>query len=113
MLEAEGAHPDWRGTIITQLLLMGDRRTETGVRTLIGFDPVYGARPLKRAIQHELIDPLAMALLDAHIRDGEHVVVDFDPSSESLTFTTDGPARTSENGRYYDQGVVEGEYLQE
>ncbi|NIP13932.1 MAG: hypothetical protein GWM88_03975, partial [Pseudomonadales bacterium] len=31
------------------------------------YDPVYGARPLKRAIQHELVDALAMALLDGEV----------------------------------------------
>jgi ATP-dependent Clp protease ATP-binding subunit ClpB len=41
-----------------------------------GYDPVFGARPLKRAIQRYLQDPLAVALLEGQIRDGEHVVVD-------------------------------------
>lgn len=41
-----------------------------------GFDPVYGARPLKRAIQRYLQDPLAIALLEGNIQEGEHVIVD-------------------------------------
>jgi ATP-dependent Clp protease ATP-binding subunit ClpB len=41
-----------------------------------GFDPVYGARPLKRAIQREIVQPLAMRLLQAEFHDGETVVVD-------------------------------------
>lgn len=41
-----------------------------------GFDPVFGARPLKRAIQRNLQDPLAIALLEGDIHDGSHVVVD-------------------------------------
>jgi len=41
-----------------------------------GFDPVYGARPLKRAIQKEIVQPLAMRLLRADFRDGDTIVVD-------------------------------------
>ena len=41
-----------------------------------GFDPVYGARPLKRAIQKEIVQPLAMRLLRGEFRDGDTVVVD-------------------------------------
>ncbi|HWI76234.1 MAG TPA: ATP-dependent chaperone ClpB [Sphingomicrobium sp.] len=42
----------------------------------VGYDPVYGARPLKRAVQKYLQDPLADALLSGKIRDGEMVRVD-------------------------------------
>ena len=41
-----------------------------------GYDPAFGARPLKRVIQRELGDRLAMALLDGTIADGQHVTVD-------------------------------------
>ncbi|MFZ4509093.1 MAG: AAA family ATPase, partial [Fimbriimonas sp.] len=41
-----------------------------------GFDPVYGARPLKRAIQRDLMNPLAQALLRGDIREGSKVHVD-------------------------------------
>ncbi len=41
-----------------------------------GFDPVYGARPLKRAIQKEIVQPLAMRLLRGEFPDGSTVVVD-------------------------------------
>jgi len=40
-----------------------------------GYDPVYGARPLKRLLQTAIADPLAMALLDGTFRDGDHVDV--------------------------------------
>jgi ATP-dependent Clp protease ATP-binding subunit ClpB len=40
-----------------------------------GYDPVFGARPLKRVIQKELLDPLAMQLLNGEIRDGETVTI--------------------------------------
>jgi len=38
-----------------------------------GFDPAYGARPLKRVIQEQLADPLAMELLDGKLREGQSV----------------------------------------
>ncbi|MDP9356230.1 MAG: ATP-dependent chaperone ClpB [Chloroflexota bacterium] len=41
-----------------------------------GYDPVYGARPLKRLIQKEVLDPLSMKLLSGDLRDGETVTVD-------------------------------------
>lgn len=40
-----------------------------------GFDPVYGARPLKRVIQRRLLDRLALELIDGSIKDGDRVVV--------------------------------------
>ncbi|MEM7492256.1 MAG: ATP-dependent chaperone ClpB [Pseudomonadota bacterium] len=48
-----------------------------------GYDPVYGARPLKRVIQKELQDPLARLLLEGRIHDGAEISVDVD--SETLT----------------------------
>ena len=41
-----------------------------------GFDPIYGARPLRRLVQSAIGDSLAKALLAGEIRDGDHVVVD-------------------------------------
>jgi ATP-dependent Clp protease ATP-binding subunit ClpB len=41
-----------------------------------GFDPAYGARPLKRTIQREIVQPLAMRLLQGEFHDGDKVVVD-------------------------------------
>ncbi len=41
-----------------------------------GYDPVYGARPLKRAIQHLILDQLAMALLEGDFGDGSHIIAD-------------------------------------
>jgi ATP-dependent Clp protease ATP-binding subunit ClpB len=38
-----------------------------------GFDPVYGARPLKRAIQKHLLDPLSLAVLEGGFKEGDHV----------------------------------------
>jgi ATP-dependent Clp protease ATP-binding subunit ClpB len=50
-----------------------------------GWDPAYGARPLKRAIQHELQDPLALKILQGDFHDGQTIRVDSD--DHQLTFT--------------------------
>jgi ATP-dependent Clp protease ATP-binding subunit ClpB len=41
-----------------------------------GYDPVYGARPLKRTIQRRVLDPLAMKVLEGEFREGDVVTVD-------------------------------------
>jgi ATP-dependent Clp protease ATP-binding subunit ClpB len=41
-----------------------------------GYDPVYGARPLKRAIQHEILDPLSLEILEGHFKAGDEIVAD-------------------------------------
>jgi ATP-dependent Clp protease ATP-binding subunit ClpB len=53
----------------------------------VGYDPSFGARPLKRAIQREIETPLARLLLIGEIRDGDTVRVDHEPSQDRLTFT--------------------------
>jgi len=50
-----------------------------------GFDPVYGARPLRRLIQSAIGDQLAKALLAGEISDGDTVVVDLDEAADALT----------------------------
>ena len=50
-----------------------------------GFDPVYGARPLRRLVQSAIGDQLAKALLAGEIRDGDTVRVDLDPMAEGGT----------------------------
>jgi ATP-dependent Clp protease ATP-binding subunit ClpB len=51
-----------------------------------GYDPAFGARPLKRAIQRYLQNPLAMAVLEGKFADGDHIVVGTDRRSGKLTF---------------------------
>jgi ATP-dependent Clp protease ATP-binding subunit ClpB len=51
-----------------------------------GFDPVYGARPLKRTIQKDLVQPLAVRMLQGQFVDGDHIVVD-QGAEGSLTFS--------------------------
>ena len=49
-----------------------------------GYDPVYGARPLKRALQRLLLDPLALRVLDGEFRDGDTVAVDLNANKISF-----------------------------
>jgi ATP-dependent Clp protease ATP-binding subunit ClpB len=50
-----------------------------------GYDPVYGARPLKRTIQRRVLDPLAMKVLEGEFREGDEVVVDAAGGAVSFT----------------------------
>jgi ATP-dependent Clp protease ATP-binding subunit ClpB len=59
---------------------------------LTGFDPVYGARPLRRLIQTSIGDKLAKALLAGEISDGDTVRVDLDEAADSLTLHAEHPA---------------------
>ena len=68
-----------------------------------GFDPVFGARPLKRAIQRSLQDPLAMLLLDEEIAEGTTVDVNVADDGSSLGFDvvppSPGPVNPKEERR--------------
>jgi ATP-dependent Clp protease ATP-binding subunit ClpB len=55
---------------------------------LEGYDRAYGARPLKRAIQKLVQDPLAMKILEGEVLHGDHVVIDADVPSRKMSFTT-------------------------
>ncbi len=57
-----------------------------------GYDPVYGARPLRRLIQTEVQNRLAMAILAGTVRDGDVVRVDVASDGEALVLVSDGPA---------------------
>ncbi|MFC3998333.1 ATP-dependent chaperone ClpB [Nocardiopsis sediminis] len=52
---------------------------------LTGYDPVYGARPLRRLVQAAIGDPLAKALLSGDLQEGDTVAVDLDESKDALT----------------------------
>ena len=53
--------------------LTDDARTLLGN---LGYDPTYGARPLKRVVQKHLVDRLALSILQGEIREGDVVAVD-------------------------------------
>jgi ATP-dependent Clp protease ATP-binding subunit ClpB len=52
-----------------------------------GYDPAYGARPLRRTIQRMIQDPFALQILEGRILPGQRVRVDRDPSGEKMQFT--------------------------
>src|SRR5262249_61049451 len=57
---------------------------------LTGFDPVYGARPLRRLIQSAIGDKLARELIAGEVTDGDRVLVDLDETADALRV---GPER--------------------
>jgi ATP-dependent Clp protease ATP-binding subunit ClpB len=78
--------------------LLADRRigitlTRTAREWLAerGYDPVFGARPLKRVVQRELQDAIASGILRGDIREGDTVSVDATPDDEALTITVLAP----------------------
>jgi ATP-dependent Clp protease ATP-binding subunit ClpB len=73
-LAAQGLELDLSGAALTQL------STE-------GYDPAYGARPLKRVIQNRILDSLSLDLLDGKFKDGDKIRCDF--AGGEFTFTTD------------------------
>jgi ATP-dependent Clp protease ATP-binding subunit ClpC len=52
-----------------------------------GYDAQFGARPLHRAIQKYLEDPLAEEILNLHVKAGDVLIADVDPENSKLTFT--------------------------
>ena len=58
-----------------------------------GYDPAYGARPLRRAIQRLIQDPLALAILDGKVLPGERIRVDRDGQKDQMRFE---PVRTKQ-----------------
>jgi ATP-dependent Clp protease ATP-binding subunit ClpB len=51
-----------------------------------GYDPAYGARPLRRTVQRLVQDPLAMKILDGSVLPGDHVLVDWDRRADEMKF---------------------------
>ncbi len=70
-------------------LVLSDSAREHLVR--VGYDPTYGARPLKRAIQREVETPLARMIVAGEVRDGNRVFVT--ARGESLSFEVESPVR--------------------
>ncbi|WP_400997509.1 ATP-dependent Clp protease ATP-binding subunit [Agromyces sp. GXQ0307] len=95
-----------------------ERRLELGVtpdaRTWLserGYDPLFGARPLRRLIQTEVADRLARALLAGEIRDGDTVVVALADDGEHLAVTrAPEPGDAPEGG---DHDVIDAEIIEE
>jgi ATP-dependent Clp protease ATP-binding subunit ClpB len=75
-------------------LKITDRAKEFLAR--VGYDPVYGARPLKRALQMYIQNPLAMEVLQGTVHEGETIVADFDAAAGKIVFN---PVAESVGGR--------------
>jgi ATP-dependent Clp protease ATP-binding subunit ClpB len=58
----------------------------------LGYDPAFGARPLKRVISKNLVDPMALALLKGEFAGGDHIVVDADEGDLRFTVSAPEPA---------------------
>jgi ATP-dependent Clp protease ATP-binding subunit ClpB len=67
----------------------------------LGYDPVYGARPLKRVIRKYIENPLADYLLRGTFKDGDHILVEVNPNNpDQLTFDKiEGSTTTTEAGQ--------------
>ena len=79
-----------------------------------GYDPIFGARPLRRLIQSEIQDRLAMALLSGGVRDGDIVRVDVGADGSGLVLTSSGAApeeRTDASASDPADDVIEAEQL--
>ena len=72
-----------------EVTLTDDARTLIGN---LGYDPTYGARPLKRVIAKRLIDPLALAILEGRFHDGDTVRVDAEGGELTLVAAADAEA---------------------
>ena len=73
--------------------LLGEKqvtlRLTPAAKTLLfqeGYDPAYGARPMKRAIQRLIQNPLALKILDGEVKPGDEVIVDADSKSGEMKF---------------------------
>lgn len=79
-----------------------------------GYDPMFGARPLRRLIQSEIQDRFAMAILSGGVRDGDLVRVDVAADGSQLVLTSDGPAAGASDGPDSpDSDVIEAELIEE
>ncbi|PRI11216.1 ATP-dependent Clp protease ATP-binding subunit [Leucobacter massiliensis] len=88
---------------------LADRRLTLGVtpeaRAWLasrGYDPIYGARPLRRLMQHEIDDRLARAILSGTVRDGDAVRVTVAEDGESLVLESAGSVPSSAEGSGFD-----------
>jgi ATP-dependent Clp protease ATP-binding subunit ClpB len=78
-----------------------------------GYDPAFGARPLRRLIQSEIQDRLAMAILSGGVHDGDLVRVDVAADGSGLVLTSGGAAPAADAGVGADDDVIEAELLED
>lgn len=78
-----------------------------------GYDPMFGARPLRRLIQTEVQNKLATALLSGGVHDGDLVRVDVAVDGAGLVLTSTSPEPEPDLGSGEDDDVIEAELLDE
>ena len=72
----------------------------------VGYSPVYGARPLNRAVTQELLNPLSVLILEGAVRDGEIINVDFDgPHNRLLIMPNHERAQVDDMDMDYDDDI--------
>jgi len=71
-----------------------------------GYDPAYGARPLKRAVQRLIQDPLALKILDGEALHGDHVLVDADKKERKMIFQVSRDGSTAEKAKRTEKAPV-------
>ena len=71
-----------------------------------GYDPAYGARPLKRAVQRLIQDPLALKILDGEVLHGDHVLVDADKKEYKMIFQVSRDGSTTEKTQRHEKTPV-------
>ncbi|WP_203136639.1 ATP-dependent Clp protease ATP-binding subunit [Microbacterium sp. JZ31] len=76
-----------------------------------GYDPIYGARPLRRLIQTEIQDRLALAILSGGVRDGDTVRVDVPADGSQLVVTSQGQAPQPDEDE--DEDVIDAEIVED
>jgi ATP-dependent Clp protease ATP-binding subunit ClpC len=90
--------------VVLQMKEVQDRLNEHDITVLLsdaarvwlakeGFDPAFGARPLRRAIQKYVESPLSVELLGGKFKDGAVVTVDVDADANKITFHTEASTR--------------------
>ncbi len=77
--------PRWFVLLVVLPLVLAPAAEEHLIR--VGFEPAYGARPLKRAIQREIETGLGRAILQGRVKEGQTVRADYDPKKEEVSFT--------------------------
>lgn len=82
---------DLEGLLADQNIHLQITDAAKGYLANVGYDPVYGARPLKRAIQKELQDPIATKILENLFASGDTVVIDVE--DQQLTFRSQKPRK--------------------
>jgi len=77
-------------------ICLTDRTKEYLAR--IGYDPAYGARPLKRLIQREVENTLALKILEGEFKEGDRIEADYDPKTDKITFAKSDVVAESKPG---------------